>query len=305
MDERTGPTSAPPPEPPAEPPPPTTINGRVFAWGARTYVMGIVNVTRDSFSGDGLLDLGRALLDPVEAALEHVARMVDEGADIIDVGGESTRPGHTLVPATEEARAVVPVIAALRVAWPDLPISIDTTKPAVAAVALDAGAGMINDVWGVREDDALDRLAAERGVPIVLMHNRAEARYGEVVGDVVADLRAAIERASAAGVPRSDQLIDPGIGFGKTATHNLAILRDLRALSGLGRPLLLGTSRKSTLGLVLDLPPDERLEATLATTALGVAGGADIVRVHDVRANVRAARMADAIVRAIPEHLRS
>lgn len=305
MDERTGPTSAPPPEPPAEPPPPTTINGRVFAWGARTYVMGIVNVTRDSFSGDGLLDPGRALLDPVEAALEHVARMVDEGADIIDVGGESTRPGHTLVPATEEARAVVPVIAALRVAWPDLPISIDTTKPAVAAVALDAGAGMINDVWGVREDDALDRLAAERGVPIVLMHNRAEARYGEVVGEVVADLRAAIERASAAGVPRSDQLIDPGIGFGKTATHNLAILRDLRALSGLGRPLLLGTSRKSTLGLVLDLPPDERLEATLATTALGVAGGADIVRVHDVRANVRAARMADAIVRAIPEHLRS
>lgn len=305
MDERTGPTLAPPPEPPAEPPPPTTINGRVFAWGARTYVMGIVNVTRDSFSGDGLLDPGRALLDPVEAALEHVARMVDEGADIIDVGGESTRPGHTLVPATEEARAVVPVIAALRVAWPDLPISIDTTKPAVAAVALDAGAGMINDVWGVREDDALDRLAAERGVPIVLMHNRAEARYGEVVGEVVADLRAAIERASAAGVPRSDQLIDPGIGFGKTATHNLAILRDLRALSGLGRPLLLGTSRKSTLGLVLDLPPDERLEATLATTALGVAGGADIVRVHDVRANVRAARMADAIVRAIPEHLRS
>lgn len=301
MNERPGATL----EPPAEPLPSTTINGRVFAWGARTYVMGIVNVTRNSFSGDGLLDPGRALLDPVEAALEQVARMVDEGVDIVDVGGESTRPGHTPVSPTDEARAVVPVIAALRVAWPDLPISIDTTKPTVAAVALDAGAGMINDVWGVREDDALDRLAAERGVPIVLMHNRTEARYGDVVGEVVADLHAAIERTSAAGVPRRDQLIDPGIGFGKTATHNLAILRDLRALSGLGRPILLGTSRKSTLGLVLDLPPDQRLEATLATTALGVAGGADIVRVHDVRANVRAARMADAIVRALPEHLRS
>jgi dihydropteroate synthase len=223
--------------------------------------------------------------------------MADEGADLIDIGGESTRPGHAPVDEAEELRRVVPVIRAVRAALPDMPLTIDTTKPAVAVAALEAGAGAINDVWGVAEDSPLPKLAAARSVPIILMHNRAEPRYERLVPEVLDDLQRAIERAVAAGVARQDILIDPGIGFGKTAEQNLALLRDLGALRALGRPVLLGTSRKSTLGKVLDLPADQRLEATLATTALGVAAGADIIRVHDVRANVRAARIADAIVR--------
>jgi dihydropteroate synthase len=192
----------------------------------------------------------------------------------------------------------VPVIAAVRAAMPDMALSIDTTKTDVAAAALDAGADLVNDVWGVGPDDGLLRLAAERGAPIVLMHNRAEARYVNLMPEIVADLQAAIERALRAGVAWDSIIVDPGFGFGKTAAHNLVLLRELAVIGTLGRPVLLGTSRKSTLGKVLDLPADKRLEATLATTALGVAAGVDIVRVHDVRPNVRAARMADAIVRA-------
>jgi len=223
--------------------------------------------------------------------------MADEGADLLDVGGESTRPGHEIVDADDEERRVVPVIRALRAELPDLPLTIDTTKPAVAAAALDAGADAINDVWGVAPDDALSRLAGERGVPIVLMHNRAEPRYTNLLPEIVADLQRAIERALGAGVAWANLLVDPGFGFGKTPEHNLALLHDLGTLRLLGRPIVLGTSRKSTLGKVLDLPADERVEATLATTALGVAAGVDIVRVHDVRPNVRAARIADAVVR--------
>jgi dihydropteroate synthase len=223
--------------------------------------------------------------------------MIDEGADILDVGGESTRPGHAPVDAAEEAARVVPVIAALRGTLPDVPLSVDTTKPAVAEAALDAGADLVNDVWGVGPDDALVRIAGRRAVPIVVMHNRAEPRYTDLLSEVLADLDAAIERALRLGVAWERIIVDPGFGFGKTPEHNLALLRDLGALRALGRPILLGTSRKSTLGRVLDLPADERLEATLATTALGIAAGTDIVRVHDVRANVRAARMADAVVR--------
>jgi dihydropteroate synthase len=273
----------------------TTIGGRSFRWGERTYVMGIVNATPDSFSGDGLLRASPA--DPVAAAVALAGRMVDEGADLLDVGGESTRPGHEPVDEAEELGRVVPVVAALHRAHPDVPISVDTTKPAVAAAALGAGAALINDVWGVGPDEALVRLAAERRVPIVLMHNRAEPRYDDVVSEVVADLGAAIERALRAGCRRESLVVDPGFGFGKTPEHNLAVLRDLGALRVLVRPILLGTSRKSTLGKVLDQPADERLEATLATTALGIAHGADVVRVHDVRPNVRVARMTDAIVR--------
>lgn len=264
-----------------------------FAWGRRTYVMGIVNVTPDSFSGDGLLASG----DPTSAAVAQGRRMVADGADILDVGGESTRPGHAPVAPDDEIERVVPVVAALRAAVPGTPVSIDTTKVAVASAALDAGADLINDVWGVSDDDGLARLAAARDVPIVLMHNRAEARYANLMTEILADLQAAIERTLRAGVARESIVVDPGFGFGKTPAHNLALLRDLGALRALGRPILLGTSRKSTLGKVLDLPADERLEATLATTALGIAAGVDIVRVHDVRPNVRAARMADAIVR--------
>ncbi|HEX5590503.1 MAG TPA: dihydropteroate synthase [Candidatus Limnocylindrales bacterium] len=273
----------------------TRIGGRTFTWGTRTFVMGILNVTPDSFSGDGLLASSGS--DPVDAAVSLAIAMAESGADLLDIGGESTRPGHAAVDAADEIARVVPVLRAVRAALPDLPLSIDTTKPAVAEAALDAGAGLVNDIWGVAEDDALARLAGERRVPIVLMHNRAEARYTTLLPEVVADLQRAIERALRAGVGWEDLIVDPGFGFGKTAEHNIALLRDLASLAILGRPILLGTSRKSTLGRVLDLPADQRLEATLATTVLGIASGVDVVRVHDVRENVRAARMADAIVR--------
>jgi dihydropteroate synthase len=271
----------------------TRIGPGTFAWGARTFVMGIVNVTPDSFSGDGLL----STRDPELAAVDLATGMAEAGADILDIGGESTRPGHAGVTAEDELGRVVPVIRAVRAALPTMPISVDTTKPVVAAAALDAGADLVNDVWGVADDDGLARLAAERGVPIVLMHNRAEARYTTLLPEVVADLQRAIERALRAGVAWDAIVVDPGFGFGKTAEHNLALLRDLASLAILGRPILLGTSRKSTLGRVLDLPADQRLEATLATTALAIASGVDVVRVHDVRENVRAARMADAVIR--------
>jgi dihydropteroate synthase len=275
-------------------PEPTAIGGRTFHWGERTFVMGIVNVTPDSFSGDGLLG-GES--DVVVRAVQMARRMVDEGADILDIGGESTRPGHATVDEAEELRRVVPVVAAVHHALPETPISIDTTKAAVAEAALDAGAVLLNDVWGTGPDDAMKRLAADRHVPIVLMHNRAEPVYRDLIAEVVADLAAAVERAVALGVPRGSIIVDPGFGFGKTPAQNLELLADLDRLRALGRPILLGTSRKSTLGKVLDLPADDRLEATLATTALGIRSGVEIVRVHDVRANVRAARMTDAIVR--------
>ena len=274
-------------------PAPTRIGSTTFVWGARTFVMGIVNVTPDSFSGDGLA----AVADPVSAAVAQARRMVAEGADILDVGGESTRPGHADVAATEERDRVVPVIAAIRAALPDVPISIDTTKPAVAEAALAAGADALNDIWGVGPDEAIARLAAASSVPLIVMHNRVEPRYDDLLGEIVADLASAVEHAVRLGVARSSIIVDPGIGFGKTAEQNIVVLRGLARLAVIGRPILLGTSRKSTLGKVLDLPPDQRLEATLATTALGIAAGVDMVRVHDVLSNVRAARMSDAIIR--------
>jgi dihydropteroate synthase len=272
---------------------PSTIGGITFTWGERTFVMGIVNVTPDSFSGDGVMTSA----DPLALAVATGTRMVEEGADILDVGGESTRPGHDPVSDQTEIARVVPVMAALRAALPVTPLSIDTTKVAVAEAALDAGANLINDVWGVGDDDALPRLAAAAGAPLVVMHNRAEPRYAAFIPEVLADLRRALDRALRLGVPWDNLIVDPGFGFGKTPEHNLDLMRELHALRILGRPLLLGTSRKSTLGRILDLGPDQRLEATLATTALGIAGGADIVRVHDVLANVRAARVSDAIIR--------
>ena len=284
---------------PPEPLPATRIGRHVFEWGSRTYVMGIVNVTPDSFAGDGLLaGAGRQTAELVEAAVAQARGMVEDGADILDIGGESTRPGHAAVSESEEMARVVPVIAAIHAALPDVPISVDTSKPGVAAAALDAGAVLLNDIWGVAEDDAMDRLAASRGVPLVVMHNRAEADYADFLAELVADLGAALDRAIAAGVPPANLIVDPGFGFGKTPEQNLVALRELTRLRALGRPVLLGTSRKSTIGRILGgLPPAERLEGTLATTALGIAFGADIVRVHDVRANVLAARVADAVVR--------
>jgi len=288
------------------PPGPLQLASRTFAWGERTYVMGILNVTPDSFSGDGLLAAGSATgagtgpgagTDPVAAAIARARAMVADGADLLDVGGASSRPGHAAIPPAEEISRVVPVVAALAAALPGVPISADTTSSVVGEAALDAGAHLLNDVWGVSDDPAMLRLAAARRVPIIVMHNRAEARYRNVVAEVVADLQAAIDRALDLGVAWDDLIVDPGFGFGKTPEHNLAVLEDLGAISLLGRPVLLGTSRKSTLGKLLDLPPDQRVEATVATTVLGVAAGADIVRVHDVRENARAARVADAVLR--------
>jgi dihydropteroate synthase len=274
----------------------TRIGPRTFRWGARTYVMGVLNVTPDSFSGDGLLGVAAAN-DAVAAAVALGRSMVADGADLLDVGGASSRPGHAPVDPVEERERVVPVVEALRSALPETPISIDTTSPSVADAALDAGADLVNDVWAVAEDAGLIAVAAARAVPIVLMHNRAEARYTNLMAEVLADLEAAVERAVAAGVARSAIVVDPGFGFGKAPEHNVVLLRELGLLRHLGQPILLGASRKSTLGRILDLPADERVEATLATTVLGVAAGVDIVRVHDVRPNVRAARIADAVVR--------
>ena len=262
-------------------------------FGERTYVMGIVNMTPDSFSGDGLL----AGTSPVGAAVAQAERMVAEGADIIDVGGESTRPGHEPVAIDDELGRVGAVVGGIRERLPGLPISVDTSKPSVAAAALEAGADIVNDVAGVTGHAALAHIAAAHDAPSIVMHSRAQPVYEDVVAEVVADLRAALDEAAARGCRPGSLIADPGIGFGKTAEQNLALLRALDALAGLGHPVLLGTSRKSTIGKVLELPVGERLEGTLATTVLGIAAGVDIVRVHDVRANVRAARMSDAIIR--------
>jgi dihydropteroate synthase len=257
--------------------------------------MGVVNVTPDSFSDGGLF------LDP-ERAIEHGRELIAEGADVLDVGGESTRPGAPEVPEDEERRRVLPVIEGL--AGEGTPISIDTSKLTVAEAALAAGALIVNDVTALRAAPEIAALCADRGAELVLMHMQGDPRtmqlepaYDDVVSDVKRFLEGRLAFAVSEGIREELICVDPGIGFGKTAEHNLALLHDLSALRDLGRPILLGTSRKSTLGRILDLPPDQRLEATLATTALGIAAGVDIVRVHDVRPNVRAARMADAIVR--------
>lgn len=287
------------------------VRDRRFRWGERTLVMGILNVTPDSFSGDGLR---ATAADVVAAAIEQARRFLDAGADILDVGGESTRPGAAAVDPAEERARVIPVIAALRQRL-DAPISIDSWKAEVVAAALDAGADIINDVWGLRLPDGgwnddLARLAAEREAPIILMHNRrAQAvtgaighyqrvRYHDLLGEIIGDLRESMQRALDHGVRPDRIIVDPGVGFGKTPAQNIELLRRLGELRALGHPILLGTSRKSFIGLALGgVPPEARVEGTAATVALGIAAGVDIVRVHDVAAMVRVARVADAIVR--------
>lgn len=270
-------------------PQPLTVRGRRFEWGSRTYLMAILNVTPDSFSGDGIAY-------DVDAAVAQAKRFEEEGADVVDVGGESTRPGYEGVSAEEEMRRVLPVIERVsRVVA--LPISIDTTKAAVAETALAAGAHLINDVSGLQADPAMAGLAARAGVPIVIMHNQRGKPFHDVIGDILDGLNAGIAVAEAAGVPRDRIIIDPGFGFGWTVEQNLEMLRRLRDLKALGLPLLAGTSRKSTIGAVLDLPVEERLMGTAATVALSIANGADIVRVHDVRAMAQVCRMTDAVVR--------
>jgi dihydropteroate synthase len=283
-----------------------------FDWGSRSYVMGILNVTPDSFSGDGLRVDAKGALD---RAMGQARDFVDAGADILDVGGESTRPGATPLGADEEKKRVLPVIAALAAEFPDLTISVDTFKSDVAAAALDAGAHIVNDVWGLRADPEMGRMAAERGAPVILMHNRSRpndvivdqlggsylgASYDDLLADVAREMEGLAEVALAAGVAHDQIVLDPGIGFGKTVQQNMALINHMDGFKALGYPILSGPSRKSFIGRVLDLPPDQRVEGTAATIALSIARGADIVRVHDTRAMVRVARMMDAMLRADP-----
>ncbi|ACZ39353.1 dihydropteroate synthase [Sphaerobacter thermophilus] len=264
-----------------------------WEWGRRTYVMGIVNVTPDSFSGDGLAG-------QLDAVVERARAMIAAGADVIDVGGESTRPGYTPVPAEEELRRVIPAIEALADAI-DVPISIDTSKAVVAEAALKAGAHIVNDIRGLSADPEIAAVAAAAGAPVVIMHDLKIETEDRLIPDIVRELSLRIERALAAGIPWEHIIIDPGFGFGKTAELNLVLLRRLRELTVLGRPILAGTSRKSTIGRVLGTDPDDRVEGTAATVALAIANGADIVRVHDVPQMVRVARMTDAVVRGWSE----
>lgn len=290
-----------PPPPSPAPIAPTTWGRHTLAWGSRTYIMGILNITPDSFSNDGIAAAGSSREDVVRTAVAQAQRMVADGAELIDVGGESTRPStvgaEPLLPAVERER-VVPVIAALAKALPpSVILSVDTYKASVAAAALDAGAALVNDISGLRADPAMARLVAARGVPVVLMSNlRGVARH-DPLSDVTRALAGSLQLALDAGVAWERTILDPGFGFGLQGAENLRVLARLGELRALGRPLLVGTSRKSHIGLVLGTSVDDRVEGTAATVALAIAQGADIVRVHDVRAMARVARMSDAVVR--------
>lgn len=278
-----------------------------FVWGSRTYVMGIINLTPDSFSGDGLLPAG------LQAAVQQAQQFVADGADILDVGGESTRPGSQPITAQEELARVVPVIQAIRAKLPEVVISVDTYRAEVAKASLTAGANWVNDVWGLRMDPQMARVVAEANCPVVLMHNRSQPKdvaqeaqlggryvgvvYENLLEECAQELLESVALALAAGVKRENIILDPGVGFGKTVAQNLQLVNELGQLKELGYPLLLGTSRKSFIGYTLNRPPEERLAGTAATVALGIARGADIVRVHDVAFMVQVARMSDAVVR--------
>ena len=281
----------------------TSCGSSIFHWGRRTYIMGVVNVSPDSFSGDGIAD--------AEQAVAKGKQLASEGADIIDVGGESTRPGSTPISTDEELRRVIPVVEKLAKDV-SVPVSVDTYNLEVARQALNAGANVINDIWGLQKEPALADLAAEKGVPIVLMSNQRDSHCQDIMPAVTSDLKRAIKQALTAGVPWEYIIIDPGIGFGKTQEQNLEILQRLEELQILGRPILLGSSRKSFIGWVLDLSPeqrlnkvafvppgDERLEGTAATVAISIAKGVDIVRVHDVREMALVCKMSDAVVRGV------
>lgn len=280
----------------------TKCGNLTFEWGRRSYVMGIINVTPDSFSGDGL---GKNL----DAALAQAERFVQAGADLLDVGGESTRPGHEEVSVQEERDRVVPVVRRLVEEMP-VPVSVDSYRLQVVQEALEAGAHMVNDVWGLRRTEGLGALAAAYDVPIVLMHNRRadatrtqlgghfqKVEYHDLMGEIVQELRESVELALQSNVKWENVIVDPGIGFGKTPQQNLVVMRRLRELKSLGRPILMGTSRKSVIGITLGVPMEERVEGTGATVAVSICNGADIVRVHDVKEMVRISRMTDAIVR--------
>jgi dihydropteroate synthase len=288
------------------------IGNHTFRWGSRTYVMGILNVTPDSFSGDGIIALSGSVGE-VEAAVAQAKQFLESGADILDVGGESTRPGSQPVDAAQEIERVIPVIESLANEFPGALISIDTYKAKVAEAAFRAGAHILNDVWGLRADPELASVAAAFRSPVVLMHNRSNpasvevrnrlgnayigSTYENLMEDVKRELLLSVELAVKAGIAETRLILDPGIGFGKTREHNLELINRLDEIGALGYPVLLGPSRKSFIGFTLDLPADQRLEGTAATIAVGIARGADIIRVHDVKEMARVAKMTDAIVR--------
>ena len=270
------------------------IGETTFDWGTKTFVMGVLNVTPDSFSRDGVGT-------DVERAVEQGLRFQEWGADIIDIGGESTRPASIypdseMVSVVDELDRVLPVIEALTRLL-EIPISIDTYKSEVATQAIASGAEIVNDVWGLTGDPDIGAVIDKSGVPVILMHNQAHTRYRDVVPDVFGRLHELTQNAIELGISKENIILDPGMGFGKTAQHNLQILRRLREFDALDLPLLVGMSRKSTIGYVLDLPVDDRIEGTAATVAVSIANGADIVRVHDVKEMARVAKMTDAIVR--------
>ena len=283
-----------------------------FDWGARTYVMGILNITPDSFSGDGLLTV-EVENAGLEGAIQQARQFLAAGADILDVGGESTRPGSKVVSADEELERVLPVVSALVREFPGVVVSIDTYKAVVAEQVLAAGAQLLNDVWGLRADPLLAEVAARHNAPVILMHNRSKPtnaqvqenlggryvgmQYDDLLADVNRELLESVALARQAGIPDEHIMLDPGIGFGKTVEQNLELLNRLGEIRQLGFPVLLGPSRKSFIGYTLNLPPHQRLEGTAAAISVGIVRGADIIRVHDVEFMTRVARMTDAIVR--------
>ena len=264
------------------------IGNRVFDAEHRTYIMGILNVTPDSFSDGGKFN-------QMDAALYHAEEMIRDGADIVDVGGESTRPGHTVISDDEEISRVAPVIEAIKSRF-DIPVSIDTYKGKVTEAALKAGADLVNDIWGFKHDRRVAELTAQYGVACCLMHNRTEPIYQDYLKDVVADLKECVRIAKEAGITDDKIILDPGVGFGKTYQMNLEIINHVDVLHSLGFPILLGTSRKSVIGQTLNLPTDQRVEGTLATTVLGVMKGCAFVRVHDIKENKRVIQMTEAIM---------
>ncbi|PWJ78727.1 UNVERIFIED_CONTAM: dihydropteroate synthase [Murimonas intestini] len=264
------------------------IGNRMFDTDHHTYIMGILNVTPDSFSDGGKWN-------EREAALRHVQDMTEQGADIIDIGGESTRPGYTLLSDEEEMSRILPIIEAVKANF-DVPVSVDTYKGAVAEAAIKAGADLVNDIWGLKYDTRLAGIIAEYDVACCLMHNRKEADYTDFMPDMCNDLRETLDIAKKAGIRDERIILDPGVGFGKTYENNLEAVNKLETLHELGYPILLGTSRKSMIGLALGLPSSERVEGTLVTTVFGVMKGAAFVRVHDIKENARAIKMAEAIL---------
>ena len=267
------------------------IGNKIFAPGSGCFIMGILNVTPDSFSDGGKWA-------SMDKALRRTEEMISEGMDILDIGGESTRPGHTQISDEEETERVAPVITAVKERF-DVPVSLDTYKHKVARAGLQAGADMINDIWGLKYDSGeMAQLLAEFGCPCCLMHNRQDMDYGDFFSDVISDMRETLEIAENAGISRENIIVDPGVGFAKTVEHNLEMIDRLDEFGrALGLPVLLGASRKSVIGKTLDLPADQRIEGTLALSCIGVMKGASFLRVHDVKENLRAVRMTEAVMK--------